>query len=143
MIINEQLFALEDQCDRLVEAVLGSQSMKSYHFSREQMRQSSQVKQLAEEFAQAKRNFEAIESFGTYAPDYKKKNLELRQKKRSLDLNDTVSAFRVSETNLQNLLDEICSSIATAVSDEIKIDAGNPFFETGTNSGCRGNCHAS
>lgn len=49
----------------------------------------------------------------------------------------------MAETDLQELLDEIGLTIAQTISDEIKVDAGNPFFETGGHSGCGGSCHAS
>ncbi len=63
--------------------------------------------------------------------------------KRQLDLNEHVAAFRYSETQLQSLLDQIVQALAEEVSNEIKVDAGSPFFETKKHFGCGGNCHAS
>ena len=51
-----------------------------------------------------------------------------------------MAAFRLAETDLQQLLDEVGQRIAQTISAEIKVDAGNPFFETGNHS-CKGNCH--
>lgn len=72
-----------------------------------------------------------------------KKKRALRKAKRQLDLNEHVAAFRYSETQLQSLLDQIVQALAEEVSNEIKVDAGRPFFETKKHFGCGGNCHAS
>ncbi len=58
------------------------------------------------------------------------KKRALRKAKRQLDLNEHVAAFRYSETQLQSLLDQIVQALAEEVSNEIKVDAGSPFFET-------------
>lgn len=64
--------------------------------------------------------------------------------KRALDLNEIVANYRFAETNVQTLLDTIGLKIAQLISEDIKVDAGNPFFERGKkHSGCGGSCHAS
>lgn len=141
MIINEELFALEDQCDNLVASLLKSQIYSDYCFNKELLVDES-VQQLLADFNQKKNNFEKIADYGIYAPDYREKNRALRKSKRALDLNPKVAAFRGAETALQSVLDQVCLEIASCISDTIKVDAGNPFFEGGQ-SGCRGNCHAS
>ena len=73
--------------------------------------------------------FENVAAYGEYAPDYREKTCSSKSK-RQLDLNEHVAAFRYSETQLQSLLDQIVQALAEEVSNEIKIDAGSPFFET-------------
>lgn len=142
MIINDQLFELEDQCDRLTAAIAESVSFQEYVEKKATVYQENHVSELIQDFINKKSSFEKIEAYGIHAPDYREKNRELRQAKRKLDLNPEVAEFRIAETNLQELLDSICLSIAETISESIKVDAGNPFFEKG-NAGCRGNCHAS
>ena len=90
-------------------------------------------------FVSARDKFAQVEPYGKYAPDYVESRRRLRQEKRQLDMDPHVSAFRVSERELQNVLDKVTYSIAQSVSSEIKIDAGNPFFEF-AQKGCGGSC---
>lgn len=103
-----------------------------------------QTDQLAQEkiavFRRSKEKFEQVEAYGKYAPDYKEKRRAVRQAKRCVDLDETVAQFRLKERELQDLLDHITYEIAQAVSTDIKVDAGNPFFEFG-DKGCGGQCH--
>ncbi len=141
MIINEELFILEDQCRCLAERIIESQTMREYMSAKQQMDASSEVGKLRAEFLLKKENYEKLAPYKTYAPGFKEAYLSARRAKRQLDLNDAVAAFRIQETQLQKILDEISQKLAQTVSLEIKIDAGNPFFETGKHAGCGGNCH--
>ena len=128
MIINDAFFQLEDQNQLLIQEILASQSYKNYLLKRIEMNTSPEVAKLKKAFQ--KEN----------APDYRQLQRSVRLSKRALDLNEKVAAFRLAETDLQQLLDEVGQRIAQTISAEIKVDAGNPFFETGNHS-CKGNCH--
>ena len=117
--------------------------MTSYFKHKQSMKESAEVCQLKEAFLSKKKAFENVAAYGEYAPDYREKKRALRKAKRQLDLNEHVAAFRYSETQLQSLLDQIVQALAEEVSNEIKVDAGRPFFETKKHFGCGGNCHAS
>ncbi len=140
LIINEAFFQLEDQNQVLIQAILASQSYKNYLQARAQMNNCPEVMQLKKDFQTAKDNFEKIAAYGSYAPDFRATQRKVRVSKRALDLNEKVAAFRLAETDFQQLLDEIGQALAETISSEIKVDAGNPFFETGNHS-CEGNCH--
>lgn len=140
MIINEAFFQLEDQNQVLIQALLTSQSYKCYLEAKKQMNKSSEVTQLKKNFQTAKEKFERVAAYGEYAPDYGKQQRQVRVSKRELDMHEKVAAYRIAETEFQRILDEIGKRMAEAISPEIKVDAGNPFFETGNHS-CKGNCH--
>ena len=55
-----------------------------------------------------------------------------------------VMEYKAKEVALQNLIDEVMSKIAFAVSEHVKIETGNPFFQTG-HDGCAsgGTCNCS
>ncbi|WP_265457778.1 YlbF family regulator [Enterococcus sp. HY326] len=142
MIINEELFALEDQCDKLVAELLKSPLYDSYLQNKSQLA-NQDTQALLLDFQQKKNAFDKIADYGIYAPDYREKNRVLRKSKRALDLNPEVADFREAETAFQGALDEICLAVASHISKNIKVDAGNPFFEGGSHAGCGGNCHAS
>ncbi len=77
-------------------------------------------------------------------PIFGRNNEPYVKAKRALDLNEIVANYRFAETNVQTLLDTIGLKIAQLISEDIKVDAGNPFFERGKkHSGCGGSRHAS
>ncbi|WP_086312878.1 hypothetical protein A5821_000439 [Enterococcus sp. 7F3_DIV0205] len=143
MIVTEKLFEIEDQTEKLVQAILTSKSIESYKINRQSMYGSKDVRDKQKAFLDAKDAFERIEAYGNHAPDFRTKQRAVRQAKRALDLSEEVAEFRFSETEIQTILDLVGMSVAKTISDDIKVDAGNPFFEKGKHSGCGGSCHAS
>lgn len=143
MIVTEKLFEIEDQTEKLVQAILTSESIETYKINRQKMHASIDVQEKQKQFLSAKDSFERIEAFGNHAPDFRTKQRAVRQAKRALDMNEEVAEFRFSETSVQTILDLVGMAVAKTISDDIKVDAGNPFFEKGKHSGCGGNCHAS
>ncbi|MTD38734.1 YlbF family regulator [Erwinia sp. CPCC 100877] len=141
MIVTEELFKIEDQTEQLIQAILESDEIAAYKANRERMYCSQDVKEKQKAFLEAKEAFERIEAYGSHAPDFRTKQRTLRQAKRALDMSEEVAEFRISETGVQTILDLIGTAIAKNVSEDIKVDAGNPFFEKG-NHGCGGSCHA-
>ncbi|MDA9470130.1 YlbF family regulator [Enterococcus sp. 5H] len=143
MIVTEKLFEIEDQTEKLVQAILTSESIETYKINRQKMHASNDVQEKQKQFLSAKDSFERIEAFGNHAPDFRTKQRAVRQAKRALDMNEEVAEFRFSETSVQTILDLVGMAVAKTISDDIKVDAGNPFFEKGKHSGCGGSCHAS
>ncbi|MBL1225947.1 YlbF family regulator [Enterococcus sp. BWR-S5] len=143
MIVNESLFDIEDQTELLIQTVLTGKTVEQYRGNREAMNCSELVQEKLAGFLISKAEFERIESYGSHAPDFRTKQRAVRQAKRQLDMCEEVADFRVSETEVQDILDTISSAIAKTISEDIKVDAGNPFFTKGNNHGCGGSCHAS
>lgn len=140
MIYNKEFFEIVDQIERVTKTIKDSTTFTTYATNRQQMYQDEVVRTLIESFVTEKRAFENIESYGEFAPGFKEARRGMRQAKRNLDMNDRVSDYRLADTNLQRLLDEITVSIATCFSASVKVDAGSPFFHSKTS--CGGNCHA-
>lgn len=140
MIYNDELFDLEDKVNQLAKDVLNSQTVIDYLHDYQAIDKSSEVSDLVSDFLTKKEAFEKIEPYGKYAPDFKETRRALRKSKRALDTNELVATFKISETTVQNVLDYISLDIAQTVSDTIKVDAGNPFFEF-AKKGCGGTCH--
>ena len=141
--MTEKLFEIEDQTEQLIQAILASESFESYKKNRQLMYTSKEVQEKQKAFLDAKDSFERIEAYGNHAPDFRTKQRAVRQAKRALDVSEEVAEFRFSETEIQTILDLVGMSVAKTISEDIKVDAGNPFFEKGKHSGCGGNCHAS
>lgn len=140
MIYNQEVFEIEDLVVNLSEKLNSSQLVASYVNSFFEMDRNQEVDELKRDFLKAKSDFEKIEAYGNYAPDFKEKRRAVRKMKRQLDTNKLVGEFKYNETSFQNMLDYMTFDIATSISNEIKIDAGNPFFEF-AKQGCGGSCH--
>ncbi|NLM66863.1 MAG: YlbF family regulator [Enterococcus sp.] len=138
MIYNDHFFAIEDQVGQLVNQIIKSSSFNAYIQAKKMMHHDATVAKLRQEFTQHKGSFERIESYGKYAPDYREKQRALRKSKRALDLHPLVAQYRLAETQLQGLLDEISLKVAAIFSEDIIVETGNPFFES--KSGCKGGC---
>lgn len=86
------------------------------------------------DFQRMKEQYEDVQRFGKYHPDYQTIMKSIRVKKRELDMNSKVSALRLAENDYQDLLDEISLLIGKSVSEAIKVPVSNPFFQS--NSSC-------
>lgn len=82
------------------------------------------------DFQRMKVQYEDVQRFGKYHPDYQTIMKSIRVKKRELDINDKVLALRLAETDYQDLLDEIGVLIGKKVSESIKVPVSNPFFQS-------------
>lgn len=140
MIYTEEVFALEDELEKLSQTILNSNTLKEHCLNKEKIMKTQETQQKEKAFKEARESFERIEAYGEFIPDFKEKKRSLRQAKRELDLDENIQAYRITERELQGMLDRIVYEMAQVVSTDIKIDAGNPFFEFAS-KGCGGNCH--
>lgn len=95
------------------------------------MNECSEVIELKKAFQAEKNRFEKIAEYGEYAPDYRQQQRKVRTSKRALDLNEKVAAYRLAETDFQQMLDEVGECLAKTISPQIKVNAGNPFLKQG------------
>ena len=100
------------------------------------------------DFQRMKEQYEDVQRFGKYHPDYQKIMKSIRERKRSLDVNDKVSGLKLAENDYQDLLDEISLLIGKTVSEAVKVPVSNPFFHAGSScssGGCGsgGSCSCS
>lgn len=74
MIYDEAFFEIEDQIDSLVMAIKASETCRTYQKAKTIMHQDPVVQELMRSFLEKKLDFERIEAYGEYAPDFKEKN---------------------------------------------------------------------
>ncbi|WP_207940824.1 hypothetical protein DOK78_001635 [Enterococcus sp. DIV2402] len=141
MIYDDQFFEIEDQVQKLLTCLKRSQTFQTYIDNKKILYEDADVQGIRTDFLTKKESFDRVAAYGGYAPDHREKQRALRKSKRALDLHPLVAEFRFSETELQGILDEMGIKIAHCISDDIKVDTGNPFFET--KSSCGGKCHVS
>lgn len=143
-MITEETLSILDEIEVLSDMIVQSDVYLSYQQAKQKLEDNDEAYLLYQAFLKSKDQYDDVMRFGKYHPDYKRIMMETRQRKRAYEMLHVVMDYKTNEVALQNLIDEVLSKIAYAVSDHVKIDAGNPFFQTGHN-GCAtgGSCNCS
>ncbi|MGG3574426.1 YlbF family regulator [Bacillus gobiensis] len=129
---------IQSEANQLANMILSSEIAEEYRICHARLRQDQEVQKLISDFAKIKEQYEDVQRFGKYHPEYREISKKMRDVKRELDLNDAVAAFKKAETELQAVLDEISIEIGQAVSEHVKVPTGNPYFDS--LSSCGGGC---
>ena len=138
MIATLERLQIVEDAEQLAHMVLQSELYEEYMRCLYKLRTNMEAMDLVSQFVAMKEKYEEVQRFGKYHPDYREITKETRDIKRSLDLNETVVAFKNAENAIQKLLDEISVLVGKAVSEHIKVPTGNPFFDS--MSSCGGGC---
>ncbi|MFP3671855.1 YlbF family regulator [Bacillus sp. SIMBA_031] len=129
---------LQSEAEQLAGMILQSEAAENYRDCYKRLREDEEAGRIIRSFMSVKEQYEDVQRFGKYHPDYREISRKMREMKRELDLNDKVAEFKKAETELQSLLDEISIELGTAVSEHVKVPTGNPYFD-GLSS-CGGGC---
>ncbi len=128
----------------LADMINQSQEVAEYLAAKNRMEQDEEAVRLRRLFARKKEEYEDVQRFGKYHPDYNRISAEVRELKRSIEILDSVQAFKRAETRLDEMLYMVSRTIADAVSENIKVPSNNPFLEalsqgcgTGGSCGCK------
>ncbi|AWD64111.1 YlbF family regulator [Priestia megaterium] len=138
MLTTMRTVELLDESDQVANMVLQSDVAENYRQCLYRLNKDSHAQALIAQFVKIKEQYEDVQRFGKYHPDYKTITRQVRDVKRQVDLHATIAAFKKAENELQKLLDEISVILGQAVSEHVKVPTGNPFFDTG--SSCGGGC---
>lgn len=136
MLATIERVMLIEYAEDLAKMVLESEIAEQYRNCLYKMQNNRETQRKIQKFVSLKELYEEVQRFGKYHPDYKRVMTQIRQYKREMDLDPYVAEFKLAEMDLQSLLDEISLLIGSAVSPNIKVPTGNPFFDTGHGSGC-------
>ncbi|WP_042145042.1 YlbF family regulator [Paucisalibacillus sp. EB02] len=121
MIATLEYVTILDKSEMLADMVLSSDVYEEYKKAKLAMDTDPETQRLIKEFAAVKDQYEDVQRFGRYHPDYTDIMKSVRVKKRAMDLNDKVATYKIAERKFQGLLDEISQFIAFSVSDQIKV----------------------
>ncbi|ANU10451.1 regulatory protein [Planococcus antarcticus DSM 14505] len=138
MIMTYEWAEITDFADELSQMILQSEQADLY---REAYTFVYNDKDLANEilaFARLKEQYEEVQRFGKYHPEYSRVMKQIRVDKRRLDLNEKVANLRLMENELQDLMDQVSFILGRSVSEAVKIPSTNPFFSS--ESSCGGSC---
>ncbi len=127
-----------DEALSLSSMILHSELAEEYRSCLYTLQNDREAQKLINDFQIMKEKYEEVQRFGKYHPDFRTVSKETRELKRNLDLNATIADFKKSEDHLQKVLDEISVLLGGAVSNNIKVPTGNPYFDS--MSSCGGGC---
>nr|WP_255571754.1 MULTISPECIES: YlbF family regulator [Anoxybacillus] len=137
LVATIERLQLLDVAEQLGKMIVESDVAEEYRRCFYHMQQDEKAQQLIHRFVQLKERYEDVQRFGKYHPDYKEVTKQVREAKRELDLYGPIAAFKRAEKEMQSLLDEISTMIGRAVSENIKVPTGNPYFDS---LSCGGGC---
>jgi cell fate (sporulation/competence/biofilm development) regulator YlbF (YheA/YmcA/DUF963 family) len=135
VIASLDIASFLNEAHELGQTILQSEEAKHYLRSRTELGKDQEAQALIRSFVKKKEEFEEVERFGKYHPDHDRVKKEMRELKRTMDMNDNVVQFKKAERELESILNEVSKIVAFAVSEDIKIPTGNPFWDQ---SGCGG-----
>ncbi|MDC3412809.1 YlbF family regulator [Aquibacillus sp. 3ASR75-11] len=121
MIATMEMVDILDQSEEIGRIILQSDVMEAYQRAKSDLYQDKEAQHLISVFQRTKEQYEDVERFGRYHPDYNTIMKQIRTTKRDMDMNDKVAAYKIAERNLQKLLDEVSQHVAFSVSAQIKV----------------------
>jgi cell fate (sporulation/competence/biofilm development) regulator YlbF (YheA/YmcA/DUF963 family) len=134
---SEWVFIL-DEVDELSAMILSSQAAQNLRQATKAVYEDAELSAKIKAFQRLKDQYEDVQRFGKYHPDYHTIMKDIRTAKRQLDMDEKIATLKLAENDYQDLLDEISLLIGHSVSEAVKVPVSNPFFATGSacGSGC-------
>ncbi|MFF5993197.1 YlbF family regulator [Lysinibacillus sp. KU-BSD001] len=134
MIMTSEWAFILDEADALSAMILSSEQANNLRDAYRAVYDNHQLVEQIHTFSRLKEQYEDVQRFGKYHPDYHTIMKKIREQKRALDLNDAIAQLKIAENDYQDLLDEVSLLIGKSVSEAVKVPVSNPFFATA--SGC-------
>ncbi|MEB7824044.1 YlbF family regulator [Staphylococcus chromogenes] len=128
-MFNESLMNILDQTDHLGDMIRASEESENYKKTKQTLQSDIKAQQLYQAFLKERVKYNEVQRFGRYHPDYQQVMLATRRAKRNYEMHPSVVAFKQAETELQRLIDEVVTVIATSISEHVKVEAGTPLFD--------------
>ncbi|WP_077622131.1 YlbF family regulator [Sediminibacillus massiliensis] len=147
MIATLEIVDMIDKSEQIGKMILNSDVMEQYNLAKQALDEDPEAQKLIAEFKGTKEQYEDVQRFGRYHPDYSQIMKDIRSIKRELDMNDKVASFKIAERNLQAFLDEVSELVAFSVSKQVKVPKDGAALQDGGcgcgsgSSGC--GCQAS
>ncbi|MFC7685532.1 YlbF family regulator [Ureibacillus sp. GCM10028918] len=148
MIMTSEWVFILDEAEEISAMILSSEQAQKLRSAYDEVYSDENLVHQINAFNRMKEQYEDVQRFGKYHPDYHTIMKQIRQQKRSLDLDERVANLKIVENDFQDLLDEISLIIGKSVSEAVKVPVSNPFFATsssscGTGCGTGGSCSCS
>jgi len=128
MMMTSEWANIMDEGDSLTQMILSSEQIKQYSEAYFAVYSDDLLKKQIASFTRLKEQYEDVQRFGKYHPDYQQVMKSIRLQKRALDMNERIATLKLAENELQDLLDEVSLLIGKTVSESVKVPVSNPFF---------------
>ena len=148
MMMTSEWAMILDEVDELSSMLRQSEAYEEVQRAHKAVYSDAVLVAQIDAFNHMKEQYEEVQRFGKYHPDYQTVMKDIRRMKRELDMDDRIGTLRIAENSYQDLVDEVTLIIAKTVSESVKVPVSNPFFakESGcSTSGCGsgGSCSCS
>nr|WP_251135421.1 YlbF family regulator [Exiguobacterium sp. s192] len=145
VIYSDKTIDLINAAEDLAHSLSQSETGQAYRLAKQARANSRQAQDVIRDFNRIKEEYELVQRFGRYHPDYQTITKKVHEIKRALDLQEEVAVFKKAEKQLETLLGQVSLVLAGQVSPQIKVPTGNPFFDQGCAGGCStgGSCSCS
>lgn len=147
MFMTSEWAMILDEVDELNAMILSSEQAERLRAAYALVYGDEVLSMQIKAFQRLKDQYEDVQRFGKYHPDYHTIMKNIRAAKRALDLNEHVAALKLAENDYQDLLDEVSMLVGRSVSEAVKVPVSNPFFASasscGTGCGTGGGCSCS
>ena len=125
--VTLDMSAILQQAYELGDFINSSAEVAEYLYWKQQLEQDPEAQALIKLFAKKKELFEECQRFGRYHPDYNRAREEVEKVREQLDRLEVVRNFKRAEETLDEILHEVSTIIAHAVSEQIIVPGNNPF----------------
>lgn len=88
---------LQSEAQQLAEMILQSETAENYRNCYKRLQEDEEAGRIIRSFIKIKEQYEDVQRFGKYHPDYREISRKMREIKRELDLNDKVADFKRAE----------------------------------------------
>lgn len=140
MLMTSEWALILDEADELSKMILSSEQAQNLRDSYEAVYSNEALVAQINDFGRLKEQYEDVQRFGKYHPDYHSIMKKIREQKRKIDLNEFVARLKLAENDYQDLLDEVSLLMSRSVSEAIKVPLSNPFFASDSGGCSTGSC---
>lgn len=138
MMMTSEWALILDEVDELSKMILSSEAAGNLRNAYTAVYSNDILVKEIRAFQRLKEQYEDVQRFGKYHPDYQQIMKVVREQKRKLDLNEQIAALKIAENDFQDILDEISLIIGRTISEAVKVAVSNPFLASASScgSGC-------
>src|SRR5690606_39541687 len=106
MIMTYEWAEITAFADELGQMILQSEQADLYRAAYASVYNDKNLADEIQAFARLKDQYEEVQRFGKYHPEYSRVMKQIRVDKRRLDLNEKVANLRLAENELQDLMED-------------------------------------
>lgn len=125
--INQELVAIDEAIDEVAQSFLNLSLVAEYKEKKSDFLSDLELQERINEFQVLKEDYDSIKAFAPYRSDLSQLRRQLFSRKREIDLNPKVIAYRQAEVALQEVLAKLTSSLTEVISTSIFVDTGLPL----------------